>query len=1264
MAVEEKVVIKVDVDFTGGPELARAKAQLAALGRETDKISKASARLRSTAKDWDRLTTKIQALGVIAGKTSKMFVNFFTAMSKLATKGLALEIAAVSIAILSAKVAMMTGRATNRLYQQSLQGVALAAGAAAVAIGTLAGAAREFAQVNLIPAMGGLRQSMAAFRSVAVDPRLSIFGMETLPGLVGSLGRSGMGQANINPVLRALGDITGGDSKQMQQMARAVAAAQRKGTVGQETISAFEQLGPQFKGVTKGMSGMSSDKFISGLIGGQFTPEVFKGQLERMNSTLMGTVKGLITRLTHEFAEFGQVFVQPMRDALLQIERLTRRWLVQTRVVLREFGLNELIPGMVESFDNMASKMARLINTELPKLTEVGKNFRDFFSAIGDWFRDIGAALRPLEEGANVLINVLTPAWDELFGGTGLIGNFNDMLIRNRDAWMDLGDAFGFVVRGIMQIFDEGNRIVVANLPVLTSFFNVVANDVMPAIKSMLSLFKDAFFELLPTMGSGLTAIASGVTAVSGALSGLLKTPGLGTLLAVAVMGGMRSRAMFSPLHAMAMGGRGGILRGGSAYQPLPPGVAGPVLPGGRKGMLGGGLRTIRQNWAQGAAGSTGGMMGRLRGGWLGATGAKGSQLGKGMGYAGRGVMGMGLAALGPALGLDAGAAQMGGMLAMFNPALGGAVAGLGTAMKARTGAGGAMAGAAGGASLGMLAFPLLGPIAPILGAGLGAIIGNFFGNRNKEKFKKKAHEVADTIGEGLFDRMKTSGTSAIETLQKEAKDLLKDEDALRKMAKDRGADYDELVISLQNVNDEVEILANERLANLSHNFDRLALATGYTREELERMADRVGVLGKTGEGVVSMLELMNLLDLNRVPTTKAEWRGLTEGGFYDQMTSNTELGKRIIRDNFADQTKAAYDRVLSEQNEFGQASDQAVMDLATATFAEGQNMNWLGMGPAAFMETVLGNADMTGISGRTLSEFTRLARELPREMDVALEKMPEYQALEARLRAIAGSGPHGETLLQTTYGIDPSVTGESLITQLLGDAKGGTGAFEGVDIATALTMLSETVMSETVASLMTLGESSDLVSAQLMDLFFAGMSIEGALAYMTGNNMDPNQRSALDPTWKGGTGNALAPSDIEAIVDIVKESWTSSEYNKTFRTTSPETGGGTAVGYGVAYAAALYELGYGGISMFEGNVRELAAGGEAEGGMAWTEVGMMKTEQGVSIEILDGVHVQLAGMPEYKDEIQIIQWVSDAIAAALEEDGIIADSIRDATGG
>ena len=1109
MAVEEKVVIKVDVDFTGGAELARAKAQLAALGRETDKIGKASARLRRTTKDWDRLTSKIQALGVIAGKTSKMFVNFFTAMSKLATKGLALEMAAVGIAILSAKAAMITGRGAARLYQQALQGVALSAGAAAVAIGTLAGAAREFAQVNLIPAMGGLRQSMAAIRSVASDPRLSIFGMETLPGLVGSLGRSGMGQANINPVLRALGDITGGDSKQMQQMARAVAAAQQKGTVGQETISAFEQLGPQFKGVTKGMSGMSSDKFISGLIGGDFTPEVFKGQLERMNQTLMGTVKGFITRMAHEFAEFGQVFVQPMRDAFLSIERILKRSLVQTRVVLRQFGLNELIPGLVESFDNMAVSMVRLINKELPKLTEVGASFRDFFGGIGGWFRKIGEALRPLEKGADVLIDVLTPAWTELFGGTGLIGSFNDMLIKNRDAWIDLGEAFGHIVRGIMQIFDEGNRIIVGNLPVLTSFFNIVANDVMPAIKSMLSLFKDAFFELLPTMGSALSSIASGVTAVSASLSGLLKTPGLGTLLAVAVMGGMRSRAMFSPLHGLAMAGRVG---GG-------PGM----MPGGAMGAA-------RSNFASGrawataspfaAAGSAKGMGGKfagMRGGWRAMTGKSGNMLGKGMGYAGRGALGMGLAALGPALGLDKGAAQMGGMLAMFSPQLGAAVAGLGTAMKSRTAAGGAVSGAAGGAALGSM----LGPWGALAGAGIGAAVGAFFGDRNKKKFEKKAEDLADTIGEGLFGRLEDASTSTIQTLRDEMKDLLSDEEALRKMAKDRGADYDTLVISLQNVNDELEMLADERLGRLTNNLNRLSLATSMTSEDLEALADRMQV--DFGDAMLSTLEMMNKLNLNVVPTTHGEWRGISEAGLYDQMLNRSTVGRRIQKNDLLDQSTAAYDVALSEQNEFGKASDEAIMDLAMAVFAEGQNVNWLGMGPEAFMQNVFASAHYSGFTGATQTELTNLSSEFPRLMKLGLEGTPEYQALEARLKAIAGpdgSNAAGVALLEQQYG-----TGN--VATLLSQAASGTGAFEGVDLATSLTMLSETVMSETVASLLTLAEASTYAANEIVIAFGGGLTPAQATAYLQGQ-MDPGMRD------RAGYGRkpVLTISDALATID------------------------------------------------------------------------------------------------------------------------------------
>lgn len=95
------------------------------------------------------------------------------------------------------------------------------------------------------------------------------------------------------------------------------------------------------------------------------------------------------------------------------------------------------------------------------------------------------------------------------------------------------------------------------------------------------------------------------------------------------------------------------------------------------------------------------------------------------------------------------GAMALGSMVSQINPLAGVAVAGLGTAMSAKTMGGGALSGAAGGAAAGAM----IGSILPGIGTAAGAIVGTLVGgiggafmgalNKNKEK-AKKAKAVAD----------------------------------------------------------------------------------------------------------------------------------------------------------------------------------------------------------------------------------------------------------------------------------------------------------------------------------------------------------------------------------------------------------------------------------------------------------------------------------------------------------------------------------------
>lgn len=122
-----------------------------------------------------------------------------------------------------------------------------------------------------------------------------------------------------------------------------------------------------------------------------------------------------------------------------------------------------------------------------------------------------------------------------------------------------------------------------------------------------------------------------------------------------------------------------------------------------------------------------------LKGSRLKALKAAGKGNFSGVGMAGT----MAASALASAIGTDEaqGALQTGAGLMSINPLLGIGVAGLGTALSAKTKMGGVMAGAAGGAAMGAM----LGPLGAAVGGLIGAGLGWFAAKRNQTKMVKSA---------------------------------------------------------------------------------------------------------------------------------------------------------------------------------------------------------------------------------------------------------------------------------------------------------------------------------------------------------------------------------------------------------------------------------------------------------------------------------------------------------------------------------------------
>ena len=112
------------------------------------------------------------------------------------------------------------------------------------------------------------------------------------------------------------------------------------------------------------------------------------------------------------------------------------------------------------------------------------------------------------------------------------------------------------------------------------------------------------------------------------------------------------------------------------------------------------------------------------------------------------------------------GALALGGMVGSMNPLAGIAVAGLGTAFKAKTATGGAVSGLAGGAAAGAMIGSMGGPLGiaagAIIGGLVGVVAGGIMGTLNKKKEEvKKSKKAAGEAVQGIINNSLSFGLDA-----------------------------------------------------------------------------------------------------------------------------------------------------------------------------------------------------------------------------------------------------------------------------------------------------------------------------------------------------------------------------------------------------------------------------------------------------------------------------------------------------------------------
>lgn len=837
MAQREQVLVDVQIDVDGISDIAKLEAILLAVERHqgrmnklTDKQSTSIAKLDKNTKTLSKTLT-----GVVQG-----FARLFTFVNKFNFIGMAADIGLIALSLGAVKLALISGRFAVQAYQVALKGLGVAAAGVAAVLGTVAAATQEFAAVSITPLLGSLRSAHGAIRGTMGDDLLSFFGTEGLMGAVNALSRSGQIAASTFPtILKGLGNFTT-DAKQLASLAETFSLINQQGKITSETLGSLSGVNPVFASAIaeiatgrnlKGAEAMkiaeaaaaageiTAEEFNKALTGELASTDPWEGQLARMNGTLIGMLKGFVTRMTNVFSALGKPFLDPLKAGLHEIERIATGMVIRMGRATQNLGLDHLIPGLVTAMEKLADFVVKM-SSEADFgafLDRMGK----FMTDTKDFFLNIGAVLKPLEAGADAMMTLFGPFFRGIFGARGFGGvimDGADGFAANADEIERMGEAMGEFAFSFMGIFRDLTDSFFTGTPVFTEMFTILANDVMPVVREFLGLFRDLMREALPTINSLLKEMSGILLPLLQALRDVVGA--IGPLGTAALFGGFAMK-------------RGGLSPGRAAGMGLGASVGG--VPGMLAGLL------LPSLFGRGKAAVSGMRLGGRHGaGFSGLMGpSAGRRITPGMGRLGGALGGASFLGTAGVLGAGTGVGGYFGGQAL-------ARGGMGTADAAAVGAGGgALAGAGAGALIGAMGGPigaaggaLIGLIFGAIGAGLGASKVQAVQRQAKEWTEEQMAAI-----QGEMSRAFEKGTNR--TGIDEARGMLGEfmkESNIEKMAKDFELSTEQMRDVMEDGTRNFEQEINVREDTLERSLTAISDITGMAEQDILSLADVMAV--------------------------------------------------------------------------------------------------------------------------------------------------------------------------------------------------------------------------------------------------------------------------------------------------------------------------------------------------------------------------------------------------------------------------------------
>lgn len=1054
MAVEEKVVLKVEVDADISNDIAAIRTRLKAIENHMGAFNK---KAKDMDRGMDRVNKRFDKMRGVVTKLTGVFVKFASTLAKFSFIALAGQIGLFTAGLLAAKAALITGRAAVSAYQASLKGLSVAAAGVATAIAVAAAAMRQFNEVQLGSQFGGGAQGRAnairATRGIGSRTR-GLLGGEATTAIAGSLGRAGARPGQTQNLMRELLNIAGGDAKAAQNLAAAIGSGDvKKATTALQSGVGFNQ---------GSLKNVGSIQGVLGTVGsGGATGANFKSVGADMASTFIGTLKTEFAGISGIFADLGAPMLEPFRQSFANISRMLKEDILSMTAVINKFGAESFAPTL-ESFIGATSEFIRKnIVNNLSDIKEMGQSFVDFGMAVKEFFLDIGDYLGKLEPAADVVIEMFK-AMGGAAGGRGLFQEFNQLVTDNASAFTAFGESIGNVIGALFDQLSGGQMGFFNKLPLLADVFNTLANDVIPSLFGVFNKFAplmerlpgalESLANILDMLAPIIETLVSAINVLMGGLQSLSGGPlgAVGDFGSVAVMGGLMMLTKGKGRALLGKGARGGAaaVRGGvSAARGIgtakPGGVSASNLRAvnaGVKNFGQGGIRglnnslTARMGVGRAGLGRGPGLLGKAGKFGALALGLEGLNIGRDFMDGGLSGVGSGYADRAEAspifagLGTGSAAAFLGGPVAGF--AVGGATTALGAYKRGMSGDD-SMANRLTGAAGGAMAGAAIGSVIPGFGTLVGGIIGGaiggglawWAGSQGQQKLKDASEKAAKQVKLDIKDFKAGSGSAATsllagqaDLLDKAMKAAIDEETGLTNMEGDTREfrDYlrsvgvdpesvhrDDLFEELFNDNTLFEIETKIQEANtlMTDQMQSIADQTGLTMEEVERTLNDFNIdpfVDYMEDSVAGIINLRN--------QTVAD---LTQSFMPDFFQSQAKRDELLVSNN------AQMEAIVGTARSGGDISTDQAMDYLSSSsqlhIAEGMNPTQASIAAiqafSTALELNLGGDARGQIRNLGLNRMGETSQELTQRIYNASGMAEQGIGIEALRDSIYGAG-------------------------------------------------------------------------------------------------------------------------------------------------------------------------------------------------------------------------------------------------------------------